>query len=307
MGTEDRLGVEFERQRPRLRGLAYRMLGSVSDAEDAVQEAWLRLSRTESQAEGRIDNLEGWLTTVVARVSLNQLRARTARREAPLELYVPDPVVEAPSAADPAEEAVVADTVSLALLVVLDTLDPAERLAFVLHDVFAVPFEQIAPLVDRSPAAARQLASRARRQIRSSAPTPDGPAAQREVVEAFFAAARSGNFDRLIAVLHPDVVLRADLGPSAAGQPGRVVGADAVAARASMFARQDLHVLPALVNRAAGVVIMAPDRAISVMAFTVVSGHVVAIDVLGDPERLQRLDLSALTVSIQHHQPRGGK
>lgn len=307
MGTDDWLAVEFERRRPRLRGLAYRMLGSVSDAEDAVQEAWLRLSRTESSAGGDIDNLDGWLTTVVARISLNQLRARTARRETPLEVSLPDPVVDAPSTLDPAEEAVVADTVSLALLVVLDTLDPAERLAFVLHDVFGVPFEQIAPLVDRSPAAARQLASRARRRVQASAPTPDGQAAQREVVDAFFAAARSGNFERLIAVLHPDVVLRADLGPTVArGLPGRVMGADAVAARAAMFARDELRVLPALVNGSAGVVIMATDRPVSVMAFTVARGRVVAIDVLGDPERLRRLDLSALPGSGQPTDPGGG-
>lgn len=308
MGTDDWLGAEFERQRPRLRGLAYRMLGSASDAEDAVQEAWLRLSRTESRAEGEIDNLGGWLTTVVARVSLNQLRARTARREAPLGLHLPDPVVGAPSELDPAEGAVVADSVSLALLVVLDTLDPAERLAFVLHDVFAVPFQQIAPLVERSPAAARQLASRARRRVQASAPTPDGPAAQREVVDAFFAAARSGNFERLIAVLHPDVVLRVDLGASGPGLPATVTGADAVAARARMFARDELWVLPALVNGSAGVVIMAASQPVSVMAFTVITGRVTAIDVLGDPERLRRLDLSTLTGSDDpHRSPRGAE
>lgn len=294
MSADDWWTAEFERQRPRLRGLAYRMLGSTSDAEDAVQETWLRLSRTESRDGDSIDNLGGWLTTTVARVSLNHLRARAARRETPLELHLPDPVVRAPSsAADPAEEAVVADSVSLALLVVLDTLEPAERLAFVLHDVFAVPFERIASLVERTPAATRQLASRARRRVQASAPQPDGPAAQREVVDAFFAAARGGNFDRLVAVLHPDVVLRTDLGPTAAGTV--VTGAAAVAARAAMFARDELRVLPALVNGAAGVVVMAADRPVSVMAFTVVAGQVVTVDALGDPERLQRLDLSALT------------
>jgi RNA polymerase sigma factor (sigma-70 family) len=200
MGPDDRLAVEFERQRRRLRGLAYRMLGSVSDADDAVQDAWLRLSRTESRAEVEIDNLGGWLTTVVARVSLNQLRARATRREDSLAVYMPDPVVGPAGPLDPEEAAVVVDSVSLALLVVLDTLTPAERLAFVLHDVFAVPFEQIAPLVDRTPAATRQLASRARRRVQASAPTPDGPAAQREVVNAFFTAAQTGNFERLIAV-----------------------------------------------------------------------------------------------------------
>lgn len=296
MEFDDGLGVEFERHRARLHGLAYRMLGSTSDADDAVQEAWLRLSRTEAQAEGKIDNLGGWLTTVVARLSLNQVRARTARREAPLELYVPDPVVRAYQVGDPAEEAATADAVSLALLVVLETLDPAARLAFVLHDVFAVPFEQIAALLERSPAAVRQLASRARRRVQASAPQPDGLPAQREVVDAFFAAARGGDLARLIAVLHPDVVLVADPGSAAADLPRLVTGAGAVAARARMFARDELRVLPALVNGTAGVVIMAAGHPVSVMAFTVIARRVQAIHALSDPDRLRVLDL-ALTAA----------
>lgn len=294
MSADDWWTLEFERQRPRLRGLAHRMLGSSSDAEDAVQETWLRLARTQARDGQRIDNLGGWLTTTVARVSLNQLRTRAARRETPTQLHLPDPVVSAlTSAADPAEEAVVADSVSTALLVVLDTLEPAERLAFVLHDVFAFPFRDIAPLLERTPAATRQLASRARRRVQASSPRPDGLPAQQEVVEAFFAAARSGNFDRLVAVLHPDVVLRTDLGSATA--PAVVTGAAAVAARARTFAADDLRVLPALVDGTAGVVVLAGERPVSVMAFTVVAGQVVTIDALADPERLHLLDLSAVT------------
>lgn len=308
-GEEARAGArglagEFEAERTRLTAVAQRLLGSRSDAEDAVQETWVRLQRSgEAGTADEITNLGGWLTTVTSRVCLDVLRARRARPELLSDVTHPGTAVEA----GPEAYAEAADSVGTALLVVLDALGPAERLAFVLHDVFGVPFEQIAPLVDRSPAAARQLASRARRRVQASAPTPDGQAAQREVVDAFFAAARSGNFERLIAVLHPDVVLRADLGPTVArGLPGRVMGVDAVAARAAMFARDELRVLPALVNGSAGVVIMATDRPVSVMAFTVARGRVVAIDVLGDPERLRRLDLSALPGSGQPNDPGGG-
>jgi len=297
MDRHDWLADRFEQERPRLRSLAYRMLGSVSDAEDAVQEAWIRLARSDDREGDDIDNLGGWLTTVVARISLNQLRSRNTRREQPLQVHMPDPVVGAADELDPEHRALVADSVGLALLVVLDTLSPAERLAFVLHDVFAVPFDQIAPLVNRSPAATRQLASRARRRVQDSAPAPDaGIAAQRQVVDAFFTAGRTGNFDQLVAVLHPDVVLRADLGARGAGLPGTVTGAAAVAARARLFARPDHRVVPATVNGAAGVVVVVAGEPVSVMGFTVVSGLVMAIDVLGDAERLRRLDLTALGV-----------
>jgi RNA polymerase sigma factor (sigma-70 family) len=297
MDRHEWLATRFEQERPRLRSLAYRMLGSLSDAEDAVQEAWIRLARSDDRDGDDVDNLAGWLTTVVARISLNQLRSRNTRREQPLQVHMPDPVVGAADDLDPEHQALVADSVGLALLVVLDTLTPAERLAFVLHDVFAVPFEQIAPLVDRTPAATRQLASRARRRVQDSAPVPDGGlAAQRRVVDAFFTAGRTGNFDQLIAVLHPDVVLRADLGARGSGLPSTVTGAAAVAARAQLFARPDHRVVPAAVNGAAGVVVVVDGVPVSVMGFTVVSGLVVAIDVLGDPERLRRLDLTALGV-----------
>jgi RNA polymerase sigma factor (sigma-70 family) len=294
MDRQEGLASQLEEQRPRLRGLAYRMLGSVSDAEDAVQEAWLRLSRADTRDREAIEDLAAWLTTVVARICLNQLRTRATRREESLEVRMPDPVVTAPSGADPEGVALLADSVGLALLVVLDELAPAERLAFVLHDVFGVPFDEIAGLVDRSPTAARQLASRARRRVRSRPTTSDdGAAAQGEVVEAFFAAGRSGDFHRLISVLDPDVVLRADFGAARAGLPGTAVGAADVAGRALMFAGAQT-VVPATVNGQAGVVIVVGGRPVSVMGFTVVGGRVAAIDVLGDPERLARLDLSAL-------------
>ena len=220
---DDWLTERFEEQRPHLRAIAYRMLGSLSEADDAVQEAWLRLSRSDSKA---IDNLGGWLTTVVARVVLNMLRARKARREDPLEARLPDPVVSLDDRTDPEHEALIADSVGLALLVVLESLSPAERLAFVLHDMFAVPFDEIAEIIGRSPAAARQLASRARRHVRASAPVPDADLAeQRRVVDAFFAASREGDFDALVAVLDPDVVLRADdADASASGRPRRPRG-----------------------------------------------------------------------------------
>lgn len=283
------LTQRFEEQRPHLRAVAYRMLGSVSDADDAVQEAWIRLDRTDM---GDVKNLGGWLTTVVARISLNMLRTRQTRQEESLEVHMPEPIVGPATGADPEHEALIADSVGLALLVVLDTLAPAERLAFVLHDVFAVPFDEIAPMVDRTPEAARQLASRARRRVRGAAPSPDGAlAAQREVVDAFFAAGRSGNFDALLAVLHPEVVLRADLGD---GVASTAAGAAAVAGRARMFADPLRKVHHVTVNGAAGAIITVDGQPVSVMGFAVVAGRIAAIDVLGDRERLARLDLSAV-------------
>lgn len=281
------LAQRFERERPRLRAVAYRLLGSLTDAEDAVQETWLRLARTDPAT---VDNLDAWLTTVVARVSLNALRSRAARREDPLDVRLPDPVVDAD---DPAHAAVLADSVGLALLVVLDRLSPAERLAFVLHDMFGVPFDEIGPLVDRSPAAARQLASRARRRVRGQAPTPDPDLTrQRAVVDAFLAAARDGDLDALIAVLHPDVVLRSDAGTARARHTVVLTGATTVAAQATTFGRLFPHARPVLVNGAAGVLVSAGDRPLSVMAFTVTGGRIAAVDVIADPRRLAALGLT---------------
>jgi RNA polymerase sigma-70 factor (ECF subfamily) len=269
-----------------MRAVAYRMLGSTGEAEDAVQEAWLRLSRTDA---GAIEDLRAWLTTVVARISLNMLRSRQTRREEPPDARVPDPVVEPADRHDPQQAAIVADSVGLALLVVLDTLSPPERLAFVLHDVFAVPFDEIAAMIDRSPAAARQLASRARRRVQG-APVPDaGVAAQRKVVDAFFAAATAGDFEALVAVLHPDVVLRADFGR--VGPSATVRGASEVAGRALMFSNVGREARPATVNGAAGVVVYADGRPFSVMGFTVVGGKIASIEVLADRDRLDRLHL----------------
>jgi RNA polymerase sigma-70 factor (ECF subfamily) len=282
----------FEEHRTHLRAVAYRMLGSVSEADDAVQETWLRLTRAD---RSDVENMGGWLTTVVARVCLNMLRTRKSRREEPLGPHVPEPLVSRADGVDPEHEALLADSVGLALLVVLETLAPAERLAFVLHDMFAVPFDEIAPIVGRSPAAARQLASRARRRVQGGAPPPDADLArQREVVDAFFAAARDGNFDALVAVLDPDVVLRSDGGEQRPSASIVVRGAQAVAERAVTFARLSPFVRPALVNGAAGVVVAPRDRAVSVMAFTVAGGKIVAIDALADPERLRQLDLTVL-------------
>jgi RNA polymerase sigma-70 factor, ECF subfamily len=279
----------FEEARPRLRAVAYRMLGSVDDAEDAVQEAWLRLSRN----RGKVDNVDAWLTTVVARICLNMLRARRARHEEELLERLPDPIIDPPGDFDPEHQALLADSVGLALLVVLDTVPPAERLAFVLHDVFAVPFDEIASIVDRSPEAARKLASRARRRIQQARPQPDGDiAAQREIVDAFFAAGRAGDFERLVAVLDPDVVLRADFG----GPTVQVTtGAMAVARLAKLYGGMKREVRAAIVNGAAGAVIFEHNRPFSVMAFVVSDGRVVAIDTLADPARIARLDLSAIT------------
>jgi RNA polymerase sigma factor (sigma-70 family) len=292
MDENEWLAERFEEHRTHLRAVSYRMLGSLSEADDAVQEAWLRLSRSDTSG---VENLGGWLTTVVARVCLNMLRSRKSRREEPFGVHMPDPVVSREDGADPEYEALLADSVGLALLVVLETLSPAERLAFVLHDMFAVPFDEIAPMVGRSPTAARQLASRARRRVRGAAPAPDADIArQREVVDAFFAAARGGDFDALVAVLDPDVVLRSDGGAERPGATAVVHGARAVAERALMFARLSPFVRPALVNGVAGVVVAPRGEPFSVMAFTVAGGKIVAIDGLADPTRLRELDLRVL-------------
>ncbi|MEV4556546.1 sigma-70 family RNA polymerase sigma factor [Kitasatospora sp. NPDC049285] len=287
------LAERFEEHRPRLRAVAYRMLGSLGEAEDAVQETWLRLER---HAEDEVDNLGGWLTTVASRVCLNELRSRERRREDPLDdPRVPDPVLAAPDAQDPERAALLGDQVGLALQVVLETLGPAERLAFVLHDLFAVPFEEIAPLLEKSPAAVRQLASRARKRVKERAPEPDrDPAAQRTAVEAFLAAAREGDFDGLLRVLAPDAVLRAD-GGTALAELNRVLrGGAAIASSAAGFRALVPFARLVLVNGAYGVLTVIDGRPVSVMAFTVVDGLVAEIDVLNDPVRLAALDLAGL-------------
>ncbi|AUG78293.1 RNA polymerase sigma 70 [Kitasatospora sp. MMS16-BH015] len=293
--TEGMAGPEladrFEAQRPRLRAVAYRTLGSFSEAEDAVQEAWIRLSRTDVS---EVENLAGWLTTVVARVCLNMLRSREQRREDPLDLRIPDPVISPESGVDPEHEALLTDAVGLALLVVLDSLKPAERLAFVLHDMFAVPFEEIAPLIDKTPAATRQLASRARRRVREGAPSPDPDLArQREVVDAFFAAARDGRLDTLVSVLHPEVVLRADGAAGRHRRPVTFTGAALVSSQAVTFGSLSPYARPALINGTPGAVVISPAGPLSVMSFTVHAGLITHITVLTDPARLAALDLSA--------------
>jgi RNA polymerase sigma-70 factor (ECF subfamily) len=290
MAERDWLAERFEEHRTRLRAVAYRLLGSLSEADDAVQEAWLRLSRTEA---GAVENLGGWLTTVVARISLNMLRSRSSRREAPLDVRLPEPIIDRAEGIDPEHEALLADSVGLALLVLLETLSPPERLAFVLHDMFAVPYEEIAPIVDRSPEAARQLASRARRRIQGEHTVPDAdPDTQRTVADAFLAAAREGDFEALLHVLHPHVVLRADLGPT--GQSRQVRGAKTVAGQALFYSQLGLLVRPALINGAAGAVSTRDGQPFSVGAFTVRDGKIVAIDILADPQRLRRLNLTLL-------------
>jgi RNA polymerase sigma-70 factor (ECF subfamily) len=267
------------------------MLGSVSEADDAVQEAWVRLSRTDSDG---IENLGGWLTTVVARVSLNMLRSRNSRREEPIDVRFPEPIVDRADGTDPEHEALLADSVGLALLVVLETLSPAERLAFVLHDMFAVPFDEIAQIVGRSPEAARQLASRARRRVQGERPVPDADLdTQRKVVDAFLAASRHGAFEALLAVLDPDVVVRADFGPLAGGTR-TVRGAAAVAGQAFHYSRLGLVVHPALINGVPGAVSTRDGEPFSVGAFTVRGGRIVELDILADPDRLRRLDLTIL-------------
>jgi RNA polymerase sigma factor (sigma-70 family) len=279
---------QFERHRAHLHAVAYRMLGSVSEADDAVQEAWLRLSRSET---GGVENLGGWLTTVVGRVCLDMLRARRTRREEHFGTWLPEPIVAADNGAGPEDEALLADSVGLALLVVLETLSPAERLAFVLHDTFGVPFDEIAPIVGRSPTAARQLASRARRRVRGAAPVPDPDLArQREVVGAFLAAARAGDFEALVAVLDPDVVFRADGGTIGRLVEAPVRGAEQVARRVlQRGARFAPYGRPVLVNGAAGAIVELGGNVRAVAGFTVVDDRIVAIDVILDPEKLQRL------------------
>jgi RNA polymerase sigma factor (sigma-70 family) len=292
MDERDWLAERFEEHRPRLRAVAYRMLGSLSEADDAVQEAWLRLSRSDTSG---VENLGAWLTTVVGRVSLNLLRTRRSRPEEPLGLHMPEPIVDRADGTDPEHEALLADSVGLALLVVLETLSPAERLAFVLHDMFAVPFDEIAPIVGRSPDAARQLASRARRRVRAENTVPDADLdAQWEIVEAFLAAARDADFDRLVALLDPDVVLRGDLGPPPAGGSRVVRGAEEVARQALTYSRLGLDIQPALINGAVGLVTMRRGEPFSVGGFTVRGGKIVEMNVLADRERLRQLDLTIL-------------
>jgi RNA polymerase sigma factor (sigma-70 family) len=292
MDEREWLAERFEEHRTHLRAVAYRMLGSLSEADDAVQEGWLRLNRSDAN---EIENLGGWLTTVVARVCLNMLRSRRTHREEPMSVHIPDPVVGREDEFDPDHEVLLADSVGLALLVVLETLDPAERLAFVLHDMFAVPFDEIAPMVGRSPTAARQLASRARRRVQGAAAVPDADLTrQREVVDAFFAASREGDFEALVAVLDPDVVVRSDGGVARPGASFVMRGAEEVAASALTFRRLSPFVRPALVNGAAGVVVAPHGRPFSVLAFTVRNGKIVEIDAIADPERLARLDLAGL-------------
>jgi len=288
----DWLAERFEAHRSHLRAVAYRMLGSLTEADDAVQEAWLRLSRSDTS---NVENLGGWLTTVVGRVCLDMLRSRKSRHEEPLGEYVHGSTVSRDEGADPEDEALLADSVGLALLVVLDTLAPAERLAFVLHDMFAVPFDEIAPIVGRSPNAAKMLASRARRRVHEAATVPDpDPTHQREVVAAFLAASRDGDFDALLAVLDPDVVVRADAAAVPAGAPRQVRGAEAVARQALTFSRRTPFARPALVNGAVGIVVAPHGRLSTVMTFTVTRRKIVEIDVLADPELLRRLNLAAL-------------
>jgi RNA polymerase sigma factor (sigma-70 family) len=288
MDERDWLAERFQEHRPRLRAVAYRMLGSLSDADDAVQEAWIRLSRSNAD---EIDNLEAWFVTAVGRVALNLLRSRRTRREEPLDAHLPDPIVDRADGIDPEHQALLADSVGLALLVVLETLTPAERLAYVLHDMFSVPFDQIGAILDRSPEAARQLASRGRRRIRGADTTPDAdPAAQQEVVDAFLAAARDGDFDALVAVLDPDIVRREDTG---SGTIVEVRGAANVARRAMAASRLGLDVRPALVNGAPGWIALLDGAVFAVGALTVRNGRITTIDILLDPARLARLDLTA--------------
>ena len=292
MDEREFLAQHFEEHRTRLRAVAYRMLGSLSEADDAVQETWLRLNRTDAD---KVENLGGWLTTVVARVSLNMLRSRQSRREEPLGVRMPEPIVDRPDGANPEHEALLADAVGLALLVVLETLNPAERLAFVLHDMFAVPFDEIAPIVDRSPEAARQLASRARRRVQGENAVPDADLdTQREVLNAFLAAAREGNFEALLEVLDPDVVLRADPGAVAIGSPHVVRGAANVARQAVAFRRDDIEVRLALVNGAVGTVSLRDGQPFTVAGFTIRNRRIVELDAFADPERVSRLDLTIL-------------
>jgi RNA polymerase sigma factor (sigma-70 family) len=290
-GMDEReLASRFDRERPQLRAVAYRILGSLTEADDAVQEGWLRLSRTDAQ---QIDRLEPWLNTVVARICLNMLRARRTRSEQPLDGFRPEPIIDDPVGTDPEHEALLADAVGIALQVVLDTLSPPQRIAFVLHDMFAVSFEEIAAMVDRSPEATRQLASRARRRVRESAPSPDPDMTrQRAVVDAYFAAAREGDLEGLVAVLDPDVVLRAHRRD---GDPLELRGAARVAEGAIGARRFAPYVRPALVNGAAGAIAFDGERPFAVLAFTVIGDRAVAIDVFNDPELVGKFDIRGIT------------
>ena len=292
MTEQDWLAQRFEANRGHLRAVAYRMLGSLSEADDAVQEAWIRLSRTDTT---EVENLRAWLTTVVSRVSLNMLRSRRTRREAPLETHVADPIISPEAGVDPEHEALLGDSLGLALLAVLDALTPPERVAFVLHDVFGLPFDDIARIVDRSPAATRQLASRGRRRVRG-APVPDADLdGQWAVVDAFLAAARDGDFERLLAVLDPDVVLRSDGGPARPDLRILVRGAEAVASGAMAFRRYVETATRALINGVPGGVAWSPDGSpFSVVSLTVAGGRIVSVDILADPDRLRELDLTAI-------------
>jgi RNA polymerase sigma factor (sigma-70 family) len=290
MDEQEWLAERFEANRTHLQTVAYRMLGSLSGADDAVQEAWLRLSRSDTS---KVENLGGWLTTVVARVCLDMLRSRKSRREVTLDAHLPDTIVSREDGTDPEYEALLADSVGLALLAVLETLAPAERIAFVLHDTFDVPFDEIAPIVGRSPTAARQLASRARRRVRGAATVTDTDLTrQREVVDAFLAAARGGNFEALLAVLDPDVMLRADRAAVPPGAPAEVRGAAGVARRAIQGGARAAR--PALVNGAVGVVVAPHGRLLMVLRFTITGGKIIEIDAIAEPERLRQLDLAVL-------------
>ncbi len=291
MNEQEFLAESFEEHRTHLRAVAYRMLGSVSEADDAVQESWFRVSRA---GDAEVENLRAWLTTIVSRVCLDMLRSRRSRREEVFGPHVPEPIISREDGMDPEHEALLADSVGLALLVVLETLSPPERLAFVLHDMFSVPFDEIAPVVGRSPAAARQLASRARRRVRGAAPEPDEDLdRQREVVDAFLAASRGGDFDALLAVLDPDVVLRVD-GGARPGASREIVGAPNVVRQARRYARLAEFARPALVNGTLGAVVAPGGRPFAVMGFTVAGSRIVEIDILNDPARLRELDLSVL-------------
>jgi RNA polymerase sigma-70 factor (ECF subfamily) len=292
MSEQDVLAERFEENRTHLSAVAYQMLGSVSEADDAVQESWLRFSRFDPSD---VENLRRWLTRVVARVCLDMLRSRKSRREELQGVHLPEPIVSSTAGITPEHQALLADSVGLALLVVLQTLAPAERIAFVLHDMFAVPFDEIGPIVGRSPTAARQLVSRARRRVQTAAPVPDADLTrQREVVDAFLAAARDGDFDALVVVLDPDVVLRADGGAVPVGVSREVRGASAVAEQALTFSRRAGFAQPALVNGAAGLVVASRGRPLAIMGFTITHGKIVEIDILADPARLRRLDLAVL-------------
>jgi RNA polymerase sigma-70 factor (ECF subfamily) len=290
VSDEDVLAEQFEHHRTRLRGVAYRMLGSTAEADDALQDAWLRVSRADTST---VDNMAGWLTTVVARVCLDHLRRRRSRREDPVDVHIPDPIVTRDNGDTPEDEALLADSVGLALLVVLETLQPAERVAFVLHDMFAVPFDEIADLLDRSPAAVRQLASRARRRVQGEVPTPERDLGrQRKVVDAFFAASRKGDFDGLVAVLDPDVVLRVDGGESRRKLTMVLRGAETVAAQARTGKTFAPYLRRVLVNGSPGALVVIKGRVVTLMSFTVADGRVAEMDIIVEPDRLAALDLA---------------